>query len=436
MFQIMLLKNPAFKRGLAPIQRLAYLSSMMFWLFPLPRLIFMFAPLLHIFFDVRIFSSSIDETIAYTATYVVVNVMIQSYLFGHVRWPWMSELYEYVQCMFLVKAIASVVMSPRKPTFNVTAKGVSLDADHLSALAWPFIAAFLLLGSGVATAAYRYAFEPGVTNLMLVVGLWCAVNLLFAGVALGVVAERKQADRASGLPIDRTGTLSFAGRSVAVAIDHVSAGGCAVTCVEAGALGGASAPGSVGQLAVVGLDGRACPPPIPVRVLQPDAGDGTDRVALSFERLEAEHYFALAELMYGDSDAIAQFLATRRARGSFLRATLQFIAWGFEGPVRALRYALRRQPIPHTVGAEAEADAKLDATILPERSNVAESATRSQPSATRSLPVVQVLLAEVPAPACSSMCEVWLQAMLTVATRELDTVVGEEGATAVALRVA
>jgi len=434
MFQIMLLKNPAFKRGLAPIQRLAYLSSMMFWLFPLPRLIFMFAPLLHIFFDVKIFSSSIDETIAYTATYVVVNVMIQSYLYGHVRWPWMSELYEYVQGMFLAKAIASVVMSPRKPTFNVTAKGVSLGADHLSSLAWPFIAAFVLLGCGVATAAYRYAFEPGVTNLMLVVGLWCAVNLLFAGVAVGVVAERKQADGASGLPIDRTGTLSVGGRSFAVAINHVSGSGCTVTCVEAGALGGADASQSVGQLSVVGLDGRACPASIPVR-MRSDANDGTGRVALTFERLEAEHYFALAELMYGDSDAIAEFLAARRAHRSFLRATLQFIAWGFEGPVRALRYALRRQSIPDTVAvsAEAKVDQKIEVIVLSERSDVAESATPSQPLAPRSLPVGR---AEIPEPALGPMCEAWLQAMLMVATKELDTAVGEEGATAVVLRVA
>ena len=78
MFQIFLLKNPLFKRGLTPIQRICYLSSMTFWFFPLPRLIFMFAPLLHIFFDVKIFVSTVEESVAYTATYVVVNAMMQN----------------------------------------------------------------------------------------------------------------------------------------------------------------------------------------------------------------------------------------------------------------------------------------------------------------------------------------------------------------------
>src|SRR3954471_18919597 len=121
---------------------------MTFWLFPLPRLLFILAPLLHIFFHVKIFVSDVDEAIGYTATYIVVNMMLQNYLYGRVRWPWISELYEYVQGVFLFKAIVSVALSPRKPTFNVTAKGLSLEHDHLSELAWPYFAFYVLLAAG------------------------------------------------------------------------------------------------------------------------------------------------------------------------------------------------------------------------------------------------------------------------------------------------
>ena len=74
--------------------------------------------------------------------YLIVNVMIQNYMYGRVRWPWVSELYEYVQGVFLAKAIVTVIANPRKPTFNVTAKGLTLDEDHLSELAWPFFAIY------------------------------------------------------------------------------------------------------------------------------------------------------------------------------------------------------------------------------------------------------------------------------------------------------
>ncbi len=59
-------------------------------------------------------------------------------------------------------------------------------------------------------AAWRYLYEPGVTGLMLVVGLWCGFNLVIAGVGLGVVAERRQdervrACRSAGRPWRRSG---------------------------------------------------------------------------------------------------------------------------------------------------------------------------------------------------------------------------------------
>jgi cellulose synthase (UDP-forming) len=81
MFQLFLMKSPLFKRGLTPIQRVAYLSSMTYWFFPLPRLIFMFAPLLYIFFDVKLFVSTVEESIAYAATYVIVNAMMHNQLY-------------------------------------------------------------------------------------------------------------------------------------------------------------------------------------------------------------------------------------------------------------------------------------------------------------------------------------------------------------------
>ncbi|WP_296516930.1 UDP-forming cellulose synthase catalytic subunit [Rhodopseudomonas sp.] len=434
MFQIMLLKNPALKRGLAPIQRLAYLSSMMFWMFPLPRLIFMFAPLLHIFFDVRIFSSSIDETVAYTASYMVVNVMFQSYLFGRVRWPWMSELYEYVQGMYLLGAIVSVVMSPRKPTFNVTAKGLSLDRDHLSALALPFVAAFLLLASGVATAAYRYAFEAGTTNLMLVVGLWSATNLLVAGVALGVVAERGQADCSSRLDIDRTGTLSFADRAIDVAIHNVSASGCLIRTSETEALDQAAAAGSVGSLTVVALDGRPSPAPIAVRLVQPNGENDANGRALSFDQLQTEQYLGLAELMYGDGDAMTRFLASRRDRMTFLQATLQFILWGFEGPVRALLYWQRGRAAPPIAVVETRVEpANVAAPALASAGPIDEIEQDVMPSSAPSAPIIHPAF-----PACSRepMYDVWMQSMLALAAEELRKASDQDRAAGAALRVA
>jgi cellulose synthase (UDP-forming) len=356
MLQIMVLKNPLFKKGLKPIQKLGYLSSMSFWFFPFPRLIFMMAPLIYILLDVKIFVSNVDEAIAYTLTYMIVNVMVQNYLFGAVRWPWVSELYEYCQGVFLSKAIVSVVMNPRKPTFNVTAKGLTLDNDHLSELAWPFFVIFALLLWGVLTAVFRYFLEPGISNLMAVVGLWAAFNLVMAGAALGAVAERKQLNRHPRLTIDRCGVLKISDdESVPVVIESVSAGDCVLHFAEDAPAQFLEAEGVKARLFIEPV-GRLTEEhqSLPVMVARaPDIDSGL--YDCEFEMLQPEEYFVLADLMYGDPDALPRFLESRRKHKSILGGTAQFIWWGLVEPFRAFAYALKRNPVDEAAVAPNEA---------------------------------------------------------------------------------
>ncbi len=66
MIQILLLKNPLTKAGLSLAQRICYLSSSMFWLFPVTRAVFLLAPLMYLFFDLQIYNASQNEYIGYT----------------------------------------------------------------------------------------------------------------------------------------------------------------------------------------------------------------------------------------------------------------------------------------------------------------------------------------------------------------------------------
>ena len=382
MFQILMLKNPAFKSGLHLIQRIAYLSSMTFWFFPLPRLVFMLAPLTHIFFDVKIFVSNLDEAIAYTATYIVVNLMLQNYLYGRVRWPWMSELYEYLQGIYLAKAIVSVVMSPRKPTFNVTAKGLTLDNDHISELAWPFFAMWGLLLLGCLTAIYRYMFEPGVSNLMLVVGLWNGFNLMIAGAALGAVAERKQPDRHPRLGIDRRGVMTIGERAIVVMVVNVSAGGCAVRPLLAGDAD-AFALGVSGRLSIVPFSGPASGRSLPI-VVKHICEKGDKLWGLEFEAMQPLEYYDLADLMYGDSDALPRFLMSRRNHKNVFAGSWQFLTWGCIEPVRAIRYAFTKAPVEAPVAAADEVDvmqARADAAVEALKALLAEAHVRAMQTA-------------------------------------------------------
>ncbi|MBK9081490.1 MAG: UDP-forming cellulose synthase catalytic subunit [Rhizobiales bacterium] len=366
MFQIMILKNPALKKGLSFVQRVAYLSSMTFWFFPVPRLIFMLSPLLYIFFDLKLFVSNIEETVGYTLMYLIVNVMIQNYMYGRVRWPWISELYEYVQGVFLAKAIVSVVAQPRKPTFNVTAKGLTLDEDHLSELAWPFFVIYGLLAAGGVTAILRYFFEPGVNNLMLVVSLWNTFNMIIAGAALGAVAERKQPDRHPRLGITRAGVLAIGERRLKVDIVDVSAGGCALRVPHDDALA-ALAPDQTATLLIdpIGVDAGDCRLPLILRRVESDGK--AIKLAFEFPELKGREYYVLADLMYGDSDALPRFLASRRTHKDIFRGSAQFMAWGLLEPFRSFSYLTRDLYQSWRTRGEAapEADAAPQPAVAP-----------------------------------------------------------------------
>lgn len=342
MFQILMLKNPALKRGLSLAQRVSYLSSMTFWFFPVPRLVFMFAPLLYIFFNLKIFVSNIDETIAYTGMYIIVNVMLQNYLYGKVRWPWISELYEYVQGVFLFKAMITVALNPRKPTFNVTAKGLTLDNNHLSELAMPFFVIWGLLFFADIVSVGRYFLEPGVNNLILVVGCWNTFNLMLAGAALGAVAERAQPDRHPRLPINRQGIFTLGERKFPVQIVDVSAGGCRLQSTWEMPGNAVSTDEQYGELVIkpVGhmLNRLKSARSVKIKIVKVSAEKGKAEFRTEFHEMTPEQNFLLADLMYGDNKALEDYLGRRRVHQSIFNGTRQFIWWGLSEPVRAFHY--------------------------------------------------------------------------------------------------
>lgn len=228
MLQIFMLKNPLFTRGLSLAQKLCYASSNLFWLFPISRLVFMASPLFFILFNLQIYNASPQGFVAYTLTYIVAVMLIQNYLYGRLRWPWISELYEYIQAVYLFGAIFSVIANPRAPKFNVTQKGTSLSEDGLSRLAWPFYAIFGVLLATLGYTVFRYVSEPASRDLLLVVGLWNLFNTVMAGLALGVVSERRERRKIQRLATNRSGELVIDEARLPILVNDASIGGLKV----------------------------------------------------------------------------------------------------------------------------------------------------------------------------------------------------------------
>jgi len=195
MLQIFSLKNPLWQRGLSWAQRVCYLNSCLFWFFGLARLVFFISPLLYLFFGVRVYNASEWQVLGYAAPHIFGTILVTDYLYGRVRHPFFSELYEAVQSIYLVPVILSTLIRPRSPRFKVTPKGKSLEAEYLSPLAVPFYILFLLSLMGMVAAVFRWYNYPLEGFAIFICLFWNIFNFVFVLLCLGVVWELQQRRR-------------------------------------------------------------------------------------------------------------------------------------------------------------------------------------------------------------------------------------------------
>ncbi len=325
MFQIFLLKNPILKRGLSVAQKICYLSNMTYWFFPIFRLPFLVSPLLFIYFNMQIYIANMQEFISYTALYMVANMMMQNYLYGRVRWALVSEVYEYVQTIYLARGLLSVVLNPYKPTFNVTDKGNSLDKDHLSELSTPFFVLFGVYFVSALVCGWRWFSEREANELLAVVGLWNMFNLLMSAAALGVVSER----RTFRSPLDRPVELAVGSAILAGTAIDVSYGGCRVS-VSAERVMQPIAPGAPAVVDVKLRAGNGAQS-FPVVVSNVVARDDVVEIGFTFGKLKRRHYQAIGDLMFGAVEEIAAFREGRRRPRGIHHGVAMFFFWSFSG---------------------------------------------------------------------------------------------------------
>ncbi|MBU2484910.1 MAG: UDP-forming cellulose synthase catalytic subunit [Alphaproteobacteria bacterium] len=336
MLQILILNRPFLAKGLTVGQRICYAGINLFWLFPLSRLAFMLSPLLYIFFSLEIYQANIQEFGAYALTYLIASFAMQSYLYGKVRWPWVSELYEYVQSVMLVGSIVSVIRNPRKPTFNVTAKGQTLDSNGLSPIAIPYFVMFFVLLAAAVYSMWRLATEPVASDLLMIVAIWNFLNLLLAGAGLGVVAERRELRRNQRLPIRRHGLLRQGGRTWDVILCDASSGGVSVQFPE-------HEPdidpesGWAGEIEVRRA-GRPVSFPVIIRSVR--ELEGANVFGFAFPERMPQTFMAIAEIMYSDQKPLQDRITRRQVRIDILSGTVRFARWSIVESFRAMGYLL------------------------------------------------------------------------------------------------
>lgn len=226
MVQIFLLKNPLLIPGLSLPQRLCYFSSCFFWFFAYARIVFMLAPLCFLLFGLKIYDANFIDFAAFAVPHLIAVFMVSDFLFGRVRWSFVSELYELIQSVYTLPAIGKVFLNPRAPTFKVTTKGETLGEDYISPLAKPFYV-FLILntialifGVGRLVITPEDGFPTGVTML------WAVFNIFILLAAMGTLFERKQRRATPRMPTKMDCSIRLGAKIYRAEVKDFSVNGC------------------------------------------------------------------------------------------------------------------------------------------------------------------------------------------------------------------
>lgn len=192
MTQLFVMANPLVARGLKLSQRLCYFNSCFFWLFGLSRMIFYLAPASFLLFGLKVYNASISQVIIYGIPHVICTFITMDYLYGKARQPFFSEIYESVQSVFLVPAIISVILNPRKPTFEITPKGTKLEAQYLNPLASTFFVLLLINVLAIPLAVMKWIHFPLFRDVIIITMAWTIFNIFISIISLGAFWEKRQ----------------------------------------------------------------------------------------------------------------------------------------------------------------------------------------------------------------------------------------------------
>ncbi|MEZ0323272.1 MAG: UDP-forming cellulose synthase catalytic subunit [Hydrogenothermaceae bacterium] len=200
MIQIFLLKNPLLKKGLKWYQKLSYLNANIFWFFGFARSVFLIAPVLYPILGVKIYNASLQDSLVYAVPHFIFSILVSYYLYAKTRWNFFSEIYEAIQSIFILPAIISVILSPRKPTFKVTPKGENLEEEFLTPFYKPVYILFHIIVLSFFFSAYRWVNFPEERGVIIIVLFWQIFNFLILGLGISILLEKPQRRKAFRIP--------------------------------------------------------------------------------------------------------------------------------------------------------------------------------------------------------------------------------------------
>jgi cellulose synthase (UDP-forming) len=236
MTQILRLENPLFGRGLKLAQRLCYLNSAAHFLFALPRLVFLMAPLIYLIYGGTNLPGTWQVILAFAAPHLVMLYLTHLRIQGRHRHSFWNEIYETVLAPYVLLPTIGAFLWPRRPKFNVTAKGQVLYSSFFDRrIARPFVLMLFVNFVGLLCAIPRLhlfaasnlpgwqgwllsephrMYDPRHLGTIVMNVAWTLFNTILLGVATAVAWENQQRRRAVRVNVEVPGGVVLPDGSV------------------------------------------------------------------------------------------------------------------------------------------------------------------------------------------------------------------------------
>lgn len=209
MTQIFRIDNPFLGKGLTIFQRICYGNAMLHFLFGIPRLIFLTAPLAFLLFDLNIISTLSTVLLFYVIPYILQANIANAKIQGKYRHTLWAEVYETVLAWYITVPTTMALIAPKLGKFNVTVKGGMVEKSYFD---WRISIPYgILVGLNIVGFIYgswKLFFTPQQEDFAIVINLiWCLYSIIILGAAIAVASESRQVRQTHRVNDDLPATL-------------------------------------------------------------------------------------------------------------------------------------------------------------------------------------------------------------------------------------
>ena len=157
MIQVLRIDNPLFAPGLKFPQRLCYFNAVGHFLYAVPRLIFLTAPLIYLLLNHTNIPGYWAAILAYALPHLTLSNVTNSRIQGEHRHSFWNEIYETVLSPYILLPTMMALINPKLGKFNVTSKGGVVKRTFFdSRIAQPFLVMLLFNIAGLLVAIPRF----------------------------------------------------------------------------------------------------------------------------------------------------------------------------------------------------------------------------------------------------------------------------------------